>query len=55
MRLLEAETSLELGIPFDHNWYTIDTYARAQMIAGRIIRTALNNLETKQYTENMRR
>lgn len=43
-RLLEAETAMGMGIPFDHRWYTIPVSAREQMIASRMARTSVDNL-----------
>lgn len=48
MRLHEAETAKEHGIPFDKHWYEIDVTARAAMIAARVVRIVLNNTDIKQ-------
>ena len=43
-RLLEAETAMSMGIPFDHRWYTIPVNTRAQMIASKLARISIDNL-----------
>lgn len=48
IRLWEAEIARENSIPFDSNWYTIDSYTRAAMIASKIVRNVLENMELKQ-------
>ena len=44
VRLYEVETSVELGIPFDHRWYGIEVPAREQMIASKLARISINNI-----------
>ena len=51
-RLLEAETAMMMGIPFDHRWYTIPVNTRSQMIASRLARTSIDNLMTLNATRN---
>lgn len=46
VRFVEAETALAVGIPFDEHWYSIEPKAREQMIAARLARTAISNLQT---------
>lgn len=45
-RLYEAETAMEMGIPFDHRWYTIDVPVREQMIASKLARATITNIIT---------
>lgn len=47
-RLYEVECAKEYGIPFNENWYMLDTYTRAMMMAGTIVRNILTNMEIKQ-------
>jgi hypothetical protein len=51
-RLLEAETAMSMGIPFDHRWYTIPVNTRAQMIASKLARISIDNLMTLNVTRN---
>ena len=44
VRLYEVETALELGIPFDWRWYSIDVASREQMIASRLARISIDNI-----------
>lgn len=48
VRFLEAEAAMDMGIPFDEHWYSIDVTAREHMIATRIARVAITNLQTKK-------
>lgn len=45
VRFAEAETAISLGIPFDEHWYSIPVNTREQMIAARLARTAISNLQ----------
>lgn len=45
VRFVEAETAMAMGIPFNEHWYSIEPAAREQMIAARLARTAISNLQ----------
>ena len=55
LRLLEAEAARDHGIQFDYHWYSIDVMARAMMMASKIVRTVLDNMETKQQMAKVKR
>jgi len=54
VRLLEAETAQQYGIAFDSNWYAIPVKSREYMVAARIARLWLDNLQEREITGRMR-
>ena len=47
-RLLEAETAKEYSIPFDSNWYGLPVKTREVMIAARMGKAWLDNLQGEE-------
>lgn len=47
-RLLEAETAMAYGIPFDNSWYSMSTETRCTMIAGRVGRAWMSSLQEQE-------
>lgn len=52
-RVLEAETAMEYGIPFDESWYTIPLPSRTVMVAGRMGRMWIDTLGKEEAMEKM--
>ena len=43
-RLYEVEMAAQMGIPFDHHWYSMPKEAREQLIAGKLARISIENV-----------
>ena len=52
VRLLEAETAYDLGIPFDNTWYNMPVEAREYMIATRLARNWIQSLANEKAVQD---
>ena len=46
VRLLEAETAIKIGIPFNEEWYDIPIIAREHMVATILARNWINSISS---------
>lgn len=52
IRMFEMETARDYGILFDEHWYSIPTYTREIMIAGRLGRHWIDMLSQEEAIRN---
>jgi hypothetical protein len=51
MRFIEAVTAFTLGIPYDERWFEIPLKSRTYMVATRLGKEWMNNLQ-EEYAAN---